>query len=308
MDFGLACKYIQDGKHREYKEDLRKAHDGTIEFTSRDAHIGAHSRRGDLEILGYNMLQWLCGRLPWEDNLKCPEYVSQKKQNFIANIPGSIRKCFTSNLSSDGIENYLKYVANLTFDGEPDYDYCRTILKQAIVTAGYRHDGKLIFSNEISPRRSTALKKPAKPRNLLANHQKKVLAEKISACNQVGFKRTKHLHDAQTDSTASIVQSYTDSDLCKNNKIDPSLINPTPAMLLIMQKRMEGLTSDDGLASADNQVSKGKKRTSPESSSSSSSCRSSKGRGNLKKIRKQDLTSTSNKVSSSKKKKTSPQF
>lgn len=39
----------------------------------------AHSRRGDLEILGYNMLQWLCGHLPWEENLKDPESVSRQK-------------------------------------------------------------------------------------------------------------------------------------------------------------------------------------------------------------------------------------
>lgn len=48
VDFGLASRYIQDGKHKECKEDLRFAHNGTIEFTSRDAHIGGgyrHIRR-----------------------------------------------------------------------------------------------------------------------------------------------------------------------------------------------------------------------------------------------------------------------
>ena len=40
VDYGLATKYQPDGKHREYKEDPKKAHDGTIEFTSIDAHKG----------------------------------------------------------------------------------------------------------------------------------------------------------------------------------------------------------------------------------------------------------------------------
>jgi len=40
VDYGLATHYKHDGKHRAYKEDPRKAHDGTIEFTSRDAHKG----------------------------------------------------------------------------------------------------------------------------------------------------------------------------------------------------------------------------------------------------------------------------
>ena len=40
VDFGLARYFANDGRHKEYKYDQRKAHDGTIEFTSRDAHIG----------------------------------------------------------------------------------------------------------------------------------------------------------------------------------------------------------------------------------------------------------------------------
>jgi len=40
VDYGLATHYIHDGQHRTYKEDPRKAHNGTVEFTSRDAHNG----------------------------------------------------------------------------------------------------------------------------------------------------------------------------------------------------------------------------------------------------------------------------
>lgn len=41
LDFGLACRYVdQNGVHKEYWCDERKAHDGTLEYTSRDAHTG----------------------------------------------------------------------------------------------------------------------------------------------------------------------------------------------------------------------------------------------------------------------------
>ena len=40
VDYGLAFRYSADGRHKEYKEDPRRAHDGTIEFTSTDAHKG----------------------------------------------------------------------------------------------------------------------------------------------------------------------------------------------------------------------------------------------------------------------------
>ncbi|KAH7984319.1 hypothetical protein HPB52_019183 [Rhipicephalus sanguineus] len=51
-------------------QDLGKAHDGTTKFAIQDARIGAHSRRGDMDLLGYNLLQWLYCRLSWEENLK----------------------------------------------------------------------------------------------------------------------------------------------------------------------------------------------------------------------------------------------
>ena len=76
VDFGLACKYRDAfGFHCEEEPDERKAHDGTLEYTSRDAHTGAHSRRGDLETLGYNMVHWAAGNLPWMGELEDPEKV-----------------------------------------------------------------------------------------------------------------------------------------------------------------------------------------------------------------------------------------
>jgi serine/threonine protein kinase len=57
IDYGLATKFIttigEKTLHKPFCCDERRAHDGTLEFTSRDAHFGAHSRRSDLECLGY---------------------------------------------------------------------------------------------------------------------------------------------------------------------------------------------------------------------------------------------------------------
>ncbi|KAI4479763.1 hypothetical protein M0804_010813 [Polistes exclamans] len=67
VDYGLAYRFrTTAGIHKPFVHDERRAHEGTLEFTSRDAHHGTHSRRGDLETLGYNLLQWVCGKLPWE--------------------------------------------------------------------------------------------------------------------------------------------------------------------------------------------------------------------------------------------------
>lgn len=84
VDFGLVEKYTSGGKHKDCEEDQRRANNGTVEFTSRDAHIGVLCRRSDLEILAFNILFWLSGgRLPWMTNLKDHKYVYQCKKYFM---------------------------------------------------------------------------------------------------------------------------------------------------------------------------------------------------------------------------------
>ena len=40
LDYGLVYRFNPEGNHKEYKEDPKRKHDGTSEFTSRDAHNG----------------------------------------------------------------------------------------------------------------------------------------------------------------------------------------------------------------------------------------------------------------------------
>lgn len=39
-DYGLSYRYCPSGIHKEYKENPKKGHNGTIEYTSLDAHKG----------------------------------------------------------------------------------------------------------------------------------------------------------------------------------------------------------------------------------------------------------------------------
>lgn len=51
--------------------------------------------RGDLEILAYNMLQWLVGELPWEKNLKQPKAVQEMKEAFMKSVRSNITKQYS---------------------------------------------------------------------------------------------------------------------------------------------------------------------------------------------------------------------
>ncbi|KAJ3613732.1 hypothetical protein NHX12_019978 [Muraenolepis orangiensis] len=147
VDYGLAYRYSPEGVPKPYKEDPKRCHDGTIEFTSIDAHKGVSpSRRGDLEILAYCMVQWLCGRLPWEDRLQDPVYVRDCKLRSREDIPGFMSKCFPSQDKPGEIEKFLEQVKLLEYSEEPPYDVLRSILQAGLKAIGAKDDGKLVFT------------------------------------------------------------------------------------------------------------------------------------------------------------------
>lgn len=51
-DYGLSYRYCPKGVHKEHKENPKKSHNGTIEYTSLDAHrgLGETSARAMLEL------------------------------------------------------------------------------------------------------------------------------------------------------------------------------------------------------------------------------------------------------------------
>uniref|UniRef100_A0A669DF72 non-specific serine/threonine protein kinase n=1 Tax=Oreochromis niloticus TaxID=8128 RepID=A0A669DF72_ORENI len=146
VDYGLAYRYAPEGRPKEYKEDPKKCHDGTIEFTSIDCHKGASvSRRSDLEILSYCMVQWLCGRLPWEDKLQDPLYVRDSKIRYEKHK--FMAKCFSSQDKPDEIQRFMEEVKSLGYTAKPPYDKLRSILQAGLKTIGAKEDGKLEFTS-----------------------------------------------------------------------------------------------------------------------------------------------------------------
>uniref|UniRef100_A0A673K6J6 non-specific serine/threonine protein kinase n=1 Tax=Sinocyclocheilus rhinocerous TaxID=307959 RepID=A0A673K6J6_9TELE len=155
VDYGLAYRYSPEGVPKEYKEDPKRCHDGTIEFTSIDAHKGvAPSRRGDLEIMGYCMIQWLCGRLPWEDKLQDPLYVRDSKLRCRDNIDEFLKSCFPSENIPEEMKKFMQEVKALGYTDKPDYAKLRGILQQGLKTIGATDDKKLDFdvsTNDAGP-------------------------------------------------------------------------------------------------------------------------------------------------------------
>jgi hypothetical protein len=64
------------------------------------------SRRSDFEVLLFNVIDWLGGRLPWDVTPQPKvEVIQEMKENAFTDVPAFLKQCFKSN-KYPGKENY----------------------------------------------------------------------------------------------------------------------------------------------------------------------------------------------------------
>uniref|UniRef100_A0A1I8PWM3 non-specific serine/threonine protein kinase n=1 Tax=Stomoxys calcitrans TaxID=35570 RepID=A0A1I8PWM3_STOCA len=150
IDYGLASKYIDNGVHRPFVMDQRRAHDGTLEFTSRDAHMGAHSRRSDMECLGYNLLFWSQGYLPWKEAAtnQQQEKVHRAKEYLMTDVQELLRQIYGKQVPKY-LGEYLNLVGQLSYHERPDYNRYRRIFEKEYQQLGYALESIQLQMREI---------------------------------------------------------------------------------------------------------------------------------------------------------------
>ncbi|XP_012542721.3 serine/threonine-protein kinase VRK1-like isoform X2 [Monomorium pharaonis] len=145
VDFGLASRITSS---TELKVDPKKAHNGTLQYTSRDAHMGVPTRRGDIEVLSYNMIMWLCGSLPWEKLLD-PSTVQKEKEKAFNNIDNFLNKCFQGS-APQAVHKFMVLLASMKFNEIPSYDKLKETLITGLKNLGHKPDGKLKLNSIVS--------------------------------------------------------------------------------------------------------------------------------------------------------------
>uniref|UniRef100_A0A674F3R2 VRK serine/threonine kinase 3 n=1 Tax=Salmo trutta TaxID=8032 RepID=A0A674F3R2_SALTR len=132
-----AFRYCPGGRHVEYREGSRTPHEGAIDFISLESHKGAGpSRRSDLQALGYCMLRWYTGALPWTSLTHTPARVATEKERYMEDVPGLLSHCFGQKKGSSALQVYLSQVMALQYSDQPDYRALRAGLSAALQKLG----------------------------------------------------------------------------------------------------------------------------------------------------------------------------
>ncbi|KAJ4839883.1 Casein kinase 1-like protein 3 [Turnera subulata] len=138
IDFGLAKRYrdATTGRHIPYKENKNLT--GTARYASCNTHLGIEqSRRDDLESLGYVLLYFLRGSLPWQ-GLKA----ATKKQKYDKICEKKLSTPIEVLCKPHPVEfaSYLHYCHSLTFDQRPDYGFLKRLFRDLFAREGYEFD------------------------------------------------------------------------------------------------------------------------------------------------------------------------
>lgn len=145
IDFGLAKLYRDPRTHRHIPYREGKNLTGTARYASINTHMGIEqSRRDDLESLGYVLMYFLRGSLPWQGlkaNTKKQKYerILERK---ISTSTEMLCKGFPAEFRS-----YFEHVRSLRFDDRPDYDYLKRLFRELFFRKGFEYDN--LFDWEI---------------------------------------------------------------------------------------------------------------------------------------------------------------
>ena len=138
IDFGLATKYRESANSNHYEMIKGKKLIGTVRFASVNAMNGlSQSRRDDLESVGYVLIYFLKGKLPWQNLL-----IKNKEERYekIREIKSNIDiKILCSDLPEE-LSAYLTYVKNLKYDEDPNYDFIKGLFKNLLNKIGEKFD------------------------------------------------------------------------------------------------------------------------------------------------------------------------
>lgn len=141
IDFGLAKRYRdpRTGEHIPFRED--KSLTGTARYASVNAHLGKEQgRRDDLEAIGFMLVYFLKGSLPWQGlQAQAKMNKEDKYQMILKKKMATTIEALTRGLPQE-FADYLNYCRKLRFDEKPDYAVLRKMFRDLMARQGLEYD------------------------------------------------------------------------------------------------------------------------------------------------------------------------
>ena len=138
IDFGLAKKYRSIKTLIQYPLTLKKKFTGTARYASINALKGyEHSRRDELESLGYIFVYFLKGKLPWQN------IIAKNKEEKYKKILEKKMEISSEELCKDlpkEFEMFLEYNKNIKYEEKPDYKYLHNLIDKIMDENNIKND------------------------------------------------------------------------------------------------------------------------------------------------------------------------
>lgn len=125
IDYGLSERFIDETNQSHVLQKNTYVFTGTNSYASINSHLGITlSRRDDLESLGYILIEFINGNLPWQ------QFTQEKNEEKFKKTQKIKKEMSTTKLCQGApakFKDYFSYVRNLQFDQKPDYKYLKQI-------------------------------------------------------------------------------------------------------------------------------------------------------------------------------------
>lgn len=138
IDFGLSKRYRHPRTLQHIPQREGRSLTGTPRYASINNHLGVEqSRRDDLESIGYVLVYFLKGGLPWQglkakSATKKYKLIMEKKQSIT--IPALCQGCPSQ------FAEYLAYCRSLKFEAKPNIAYLRGMFRDLFRAQGYTNN------------------------------------------------------------------------------------------------------------------------------------------------------------------------
>jgi hypothetical protein len=207
---------------------FRGTFSGTIKYSSANAQRGNQlSRRDDLESLGYTILYFMKGGLPWMNlNQNINEKEAYIKTYSMKKFMPVERLCKGA---PSEMQDYFRYIRQLKFKEDPNYDYLRNLFVNLLKKNGIENYQNYCFSwvHDWNANFSVRRKKSAKIRlySKLLNriNSRRARANEIDLSKENDkVSRNKTFNEIQINNN----NKYIEFSPVLNNKINDQIINP----------------------------------------------------------------------------------